>query len=432
MSISESTERVIRSRRTRLVLAILLIGIAAWAFFPYMTSRVASSAYVNAELMRVTAPIAGRLASGLPRQGEFIAKAEPVDLIKALSPDRRQLLDYRTQLSGAKQRADLARKQLDEIAASDTTLQARAESFKSGVVNRITREIDEASAEHSGCLLEARQRDDVGTRMQELVKLGSSSQIRAAEAAASREATMTRCGIAEARIKRLSVELEAAKKGTFLRDGTNDVPYSQQQRDRLFIRRQELEAQLTDEQAKINRLTAAIAEEERRLARVDNFEMTLPANFVVWSLTASPGSTVVEGQSLFDLADCRQRFLVVELPEREFERVHAGDAASVRLIGGDSWTKGVVRQVRGSAARADDRLLAAQIAKPSSGTFSVEVEIPNEALLGGHAGYCDIGRLAEVRFARVAWSMPGVVAGWWKWLRGPERTASIQQSAGQQ
>lgn len=431
MSISERTERVIRSRRTRLVLAVLLIGIATWAFFPYMASRVASSAYVNAELMRVSAPIAGRLASGLPRQGEFIANAEQVKLIQALSPDRRQLFDYRTQLTAAEERADLARKQLDEIAGSDRELQTRAQAFKSGVIDRISREIDEATAEHSGCMLEARQRDDVGSRMQELAKLGSSSQIRASEAAANREATMTRCGIAEARIKRLAVELEAAKKGTFLRDGTNDVPYSQQQRDRLFIRRQELEAQLVDEQSKVKRLTAAIAEEERRLARVDNYEMTLPADFIVWSVTASPGSTVVEGQSLFDLADCKHRFLVVELPEREFERVHPGDAASIRLIGGDSWTQGVVRQVRGSAARADDRLLAAQIAKPSSGTFSVEVEIPNAALLGGRSGYCDIGRLAEVRFARVTWSMPATVAAWWKWLKRDQRTASLEQDVRQ-
>ena len=415
----------------RLVLAALLIAIATWAFFPHMMSRVASSAYVNAELMRVSAPIAGRLASGLPRQGEFIAKAEPVNLIQVLSPDRRQLHDYRNQLMAANDRTDLARKQLEEIAASDTKLQAQAEAFKSGVIDRISREIDEAAAEHSGCLLEAHQRDDIGSRMQELAKLGSSSQIRAAEAAASREATMTRCGIAEARIKRFTVELEAARKGTFLRDGTNDVPYSQQQRDRLFIRKQDIEAQLTDEQSKAKRLTGAIAEEERRLARMDNYKMTLPADFIVWSVTASPGSTVVEGQSLFDLADCTHRFLVVELPEREFERVHAGDAASIRLIGGDGWTQGAVRQVRGSAARADDRLLAAQIAKPSSGTFTVEVEIPNVALLGDRSGYCDIGRLAEVRFARVAWSMPGAIAGWWKWLSGYDSTALLEQSAGQ-
>lgn len=420
-----------RSRSVRLGLALLLIAIAIWTLFPYMTSRVASSAYVNAELMRVSAPMAGRLASGLPRQGEFIAKPQPVNLIQVLSPDRRQLHDYRNQLTAAKARGDLARKQLEEIAEADARLRERAEAFRSGVIDRLSREIDEATAEHNGCLLEARQRDDVGSRMQELAKLGSSSQIRAAEAAASREATMTRCGIAEARIKKLAVERDAARQGTFLRDGTNDVPYSQQQRDRLLIRKQELEAQLIDEESKARRLTAAIDEEERRLARIDNYEMTLPADFIVWSVTASPGSTVVEGQSLFDLADCRHRFLVVELPEREFERVHPGDLASVRLIGGDVWTQGVVRKIRGSAARADDRLLAAQIAKPSSGTFSVEVEIPNDALLGGQSGYCDIGRLAEVRFARVPWSITSVIAGLWNRLRGDQRTAVLEPKSGQ-
>ncbi len=67
--------------------------------------------------------------------------------------------------------------------------------------------------------------------MQALAKAGLTSEIRSAESQATKEAAFTKCEVADARIARLRAELESAKRGIFLRDGTNDVPYSQQQRD---------------------------------------------------------------------------------------------------------------------------------------------------------------------------------------------------------
>ena|ERR1019366_5968115 len=88
-------ESLIRSRRARLGLALLFITLSAWAFVPYIAYRIAPSAFINAELIRVTAPIAGRLTQDLPRKGEFIAKPEKVNLIESIAPDRRHLRQRR-------------------------------------------------------------------------------------------------------------------------------------------------------------------------------------------------------------------------------------------------------------------------------------------------------------------------------------------------
>jgi HlyD family secretion protein len=197
---------------------------------------------------------------------------------------------------------------------------------------------------------------------------------------------------------RLQIELESVSKGVFLRDGANDVPYSQQQRDRLLLRRQELETQAL-EGSRSDRIAAEIMEERNRLERLGHVDLFLPPNHVVWAVAASPGSTVTEGQTILDLASCERRFVAVELPEREFERIKAGDAADVRLIGGGEWHQGVVRQVRGSAARTDDRLLAAQVPVPNPGSITVEVGLPQQDSAGQQHSFCNIGRLAEVRFA---------------------------------
>ncbi|MCK1712233.1 HlyD family efflux transporter periplasmic adaptor subunit [Bradyrhizobium sp. 143] len=409
-------ERFIRSRIVRRSLALGIIALSGWALLPYVTYRIAPSAFVNAELMRVTAPFAGQLSPDLPRKGEYFQRTRLVPLVETHSPDRRHLMDLDQQLAVSTKRAELARRQLDEIAELDRKLRERSEDYRSGVVARLSHEIGETEAEKGGCLAEARQRNDVAGRMERLVKLGISSQIRSAEAQASQEATATRCQMAEERLQRLKTELESAEKGIYLRGDANDVPSSQQQRERLVLRRQELETDLLQNCSRSAQLATEIAEERARLERLGHYDLSLPAAHVVWSVAASPGSMVIEGQSVFDFADCEHRFIVAELPERDFEKIKAGDAAAVRLLGSREWKTGQVRQTRGSAAYADDRLLAARVPRPDPGSITVEISLPRDETSADRSGFCDIGRQAEVRFERPATGLLQLISGQLKWL----------------
>jgi len=405
MGSRDNVQRFIRSRVARLGLAFALIAFSVWAFLPYLSYRIATSAFVNAEIVRVTAPIAGRLTRDLPRKGYFIEHPSAVTLIETLSPDRRHLLDLVSRQAVAEERADLARSQLVAIAAADNELAKRAQIYRDGMILRLRHERNEADAAKTGCLAEARQRRDVGSRMEQLVKSGTATPIRTAEAFASLEATATRCGMADAHLLRLETELTTAKEGVSLGDGANDAPYSQQQRDRLFLRRQELETKALEESLQSKQITSEMTEERERLARLSRFEISLPAGHVVWSVAASPGATVSEGQTLFDLASCEQRFVDVELPERQFEKIKAGTPAFVRLIGSYEWKEGQIRQVRGSAARADNRLLAAEVQRPAPNSITVEVGLPQDDAQTDRNSFCNIGRVAEVRFERRGFSL---------------------------
>lgn len=411
-------ERFIRKRFARLALAALLIGMAGWAFLPYVTHRVAASAFVNSELVRVNAPFAGRLTNALPRQGDFIGNTKSVNLIEALSPDRRHLFDLQLQYELAKKTGELADQHLKEIASLDVELAKRTETYQHAIVNQISHEGLEAEAERAGCMEELKHRDNVGLRMDTLTESGLASEVRSSEAHATARAASTRCAVAAARGDRIKAELEAAQSGVFLRNGISDVPYSQQQRENLMLRRQELQTQSLRESARAKQLSADITAEHDRIERLDNYRPALPGGHVVWSTTASPGSAVIEGQTILDLADCEHRFVAVELPERDFEQIKIGDAAAVRLVGGNEWLEGQVRQVRGSAARADDRLFAAQIPSPGPATITVEVSLPPDLAQKDGANLCGIGRLAEVRFPRPFLDVGKFARVGWHWLTG--------------
>lgn len=235
--------------------------------------------------------------------------------------------------------------------------------------------------------------------MQGLADSGAASRTRSAEVLAIKEATMTRCNMAAGRLERLKIVQDAIENGVFIRDSANDVPYSQQQRERLFLRRQELELEAFQNTLKEKQLGGEIEEERRRIAHLGQYDLTLPADYIIWSVPASPGSVVVQGQTVLDLADCKNRFVAVELPEREFENIKPGDTASIRLLGSDERREGFVRQVRGSAARGDDRLFAAHVPVAIAGYITAEVSLPSADVRRG-SNFCDIGRLAEVRFRR--------------------------------
>jgi multidrug resistance efflux pump len=388
-------------RSVRIFLALVLIGMSLWAFVPYVAYHVSSSAFVNAELMRVTAPISGYLSNDVPRKGTFIDHPKKLTLVQSYSVDRRRLLDLERQRSIALARGERARKQLADLEAQDKLLKTRIDAYREGMLKRLGDEIAEAQAETTGCRQESQQRSDTAARMQKLSESGRTSQIRTNEALAKHEAVETQCDMAAARLKRLQTELDALRDGVFLRDATNDVPYSQQQRERLFLRRQELEGIASEERVRAHELAADIAEEARHVEDQQKYQLTLPSNHVVWSVPASPGSVLMQGQKALDLADCRHRFVTVELPEAAFESIKVGEPASVRLIGSDEWRTGEVRQILGSAAHVDDRLLAAQVPKPTSGHITVEVSLPEPAT-NAENNYCNIGRLADVRFPRAA------------------------------
>jgi hypothetical protein len=184
MYASDHLQRFVRSRAVRLGLVVTLIAVAGWAFLPLVTSRISSSAFVNAKLLRVAAPIAGRLTSDLPHKGEFIGKPITVTLIDVLMPDRRRIIHFDSQYTVAKGRADLARKQLAAIAVADAEFAKRMQIFRDGMIERLGHARDEAEAEKTGCLAEAGQRRDVGSQMQQLVKAGTASPMRTAEALA--------------------------------------------------------------------------------------------------------------------------------------------------------------------------------------------------------------------------------------------------------
>ena len=390
-------ERIIRSRGARILFAATLVAAGAWGFAPYIFRDVANSAFINTELTRISTPVAGVLSPSAPRSGAYIAKDRRLELVAARTPDRSRLDDLEQQAAVANSTVALMERQLGEISNTDHTLKGRSGVYRAATLSNLASRTREAEAEAAAC--DANRHDQMQRleRTRSLAASGYATHAALRSAEDGLRAAEQTCKATLAAIDGARITQDAARTGVYLNDGANSASYEDQERDRLMLRRQDLEIQLVRARAVQAQVGGQLAQERARYARAARFDAVLPADHLVWNVQASPGAQVGEGQVLMDLADCRDRFVVVSMPARKIERMRVGDVAQVRLLGSGRWTEGRVRRITGGAAREDQRLLAAAVPAPGARMFSVEVAIAGQRADDGRRS-CDIGRPAEVRF----------------------------------
>jgi multidrug resistance efflux pump len=389
-------ETLIRSRQLRVALATGMAAAALWAFSPYVISEVGGDAHVNAPLIRIASPIAGLVAVDLPPPGTAITADRKVRLVAARSLDASQLEELQGRRAALAAALALATRQAAELAEADARLVRRSGQFGRAAAARLQAGMAAAREDLAACQAEACEARLQLARVETLAQQRFAT-FNARDAARARAtSTARRCAALKDRLAALAIEAGAARQGLYIAGAAMDAPYADQQRDRLLLRRQEVEAVATEAQSRLATLDRQIAAETERLARAAAFEAVLPAGTVVWSQPAPRGSTVAPGSTLIDLADCRRRFVEVALPERRMEAILPGERVDVRLIGSDGWQAGTVAAAVGAAARRDGTMTAADTGHDAR-ALTVDVALPAPARLDRR---CDVGRLAEVRFPR--------------------------------
>ncbi len=392
-------EDILRSRRVRVALAVVLAATGLWAFAPYVLSEPGGEAFVNAPLVRIASPIAGVAAADLPLPGSYIPTAKTMRLVRARNFDSDALGALLTQQSALRAGLDLARQQLDELARLDRALATRATRYEQAAVTKLAAGTDAARADGRACEAESLEADLQQTRVRALAAKGFAANATVERAHASADAIRARCDGLRARAAAASSEAIAARDGFFLGNGGSDTPYAVQQRDRILLRRQELETVAAAAVARLAELDLRIRAERQQIARASAYDVTFAANTVVWTVGTSPGASVAAGTAILDLADCTRRYVEVSLPERRIEYILPGQPVRVRLIGASDWQTGRVVRTRGAAAQRDAAMVAASQTDRDARSLTVEVSLP--AAPAAAAGRrCDVGRLAEVRFSR--------------------------------
>lgn len=389
-------DKLARSYRLRVSAAAIAAALGLWAFAPYMVSEMGGEAQVNAPIIRMASPISGIVATDLPAPGTPLAKNIPVVLVRATNVDRSSLESLKGEAAALGAVRDLARKQIAELGHADHRLASRSSRFGTAAAAKFAATTVAAREGLAACEAEAAEAVLQRDRIEELAKHGFATFTQRDRLRAVAIATARRCAAMAGQVDAITIEARAASQGLYLSGTAMDAPYGDQQRDRMLLRRQELEIVAAEAAARFVQLQLQIGAEEQRVAKASSFRAILPAGTVVWSQPAPKGTVVSEGANIIEVADCRHRYVEVSLPERRMEAILPGERVQVRLIGSDQWLEGRIASTAGAAARGEGALAATSLAKDDR-ALTVMVVLPPPSTL---AHRCDVGRLAEVRFPR--------------------------------
>jgi multidrug resistance efflux pump len=301
-------------------------------------------------------------------------------------------------LTAAKQRLKALREQIEKLTELSKELQSRLQEFQQASIRNVTQEIavrqhriSTAAAQQKSAEADLVRKETLGTTG--IVAGSSVEQARAASVSAQNEGN-----IAREELERLNHQLDALKRGVFVGEGRNDVPYSQQRMDEVTIQLAEVKFRERDVEARVIQLEAQQDQERARNRIMRYASVRMPFEGVIWRTNVVEGSNVIAGAELVQVLDCHDLFVDILVSEVAYDEIYPGREAEIRLLGRSEALQGKVVSVRGSAAVVDDAVLAAKPPPARGKDARIRVSIPESDLQTDYGNFCQVGRSVQVRF----------------------------------
>ncbi|MBX5471976.1 MAG: efflux RND transporter periplasmic adaptor subunit [Acetobacteraceae bacterium] len=380
-------------RPVKITITALLMASAIFAILLNNAVVYSNNAVISAYTVSIRAPIGGYLSGPQVRVGDSVSSGSILARITNPRIDNQRLVDLK-QLS-IRQQSDLDayKAERDRLISLRNSLLQRGSEYEKAEVEYFKKRSEEAAFLFQSKEEQRRQalrdltRNDILSKqgwvsVSELERRKSTFDIAKYEA----EAQLAEVGT-------LQIQAEAARRGLFLENGQNDVPYSVQRADEVSLRIAEIEREISLLQTTQNETLARLAEEENRVELLRSATLIAPSTGMVWKLGASDGELVAIGDTISELVDCGDVFILAKVPQSRFGDIIIGSVARYRFSGETNRHVGQVTAVTGELSLAGDRNLAATPTAERSPTAIVRIKIgPSENV----AGKCTVGRTVNV------------------------------------
>lgn len=389
-------------RPNRILLSVAILGAAAFGMSPSVFVIPSIDAVVNAEITVVSSMTEGTVRGGPPAVGTQVGKGSPVAEIYNNRQDQSFKGELRTEIFSLKERIGALNRQEVALRGIADELASRVRTYSDFTRKHIVKRLAEAEAEREAIAAERQHAKRELKRQETLLSKDATPKAKFEEAEFKLKQLEARFSERTAVIERLTVRRQSVEQATFLSEGQNDVPYSQQRLDEIRLRLFDLEARRSEYSIRVREIEHQLMTEVARLAATRLTRLNSPVDGIVWKRFVKPDNEVVIGTELVEIIDCKSAFLDVSLDEESFARIRIGDEAEVRLVGADTAFTARVRAVRGAGAVTQDRLLAARPQTRGPRESQAILSFDPQQHGGSIENFCLIGRSAEVAFTRFA------------------------------
>jgi multidrug resistance efflux pump len=386
------------ARIVRLGVGLLLLLVGVVAILPSLTGYSSVEGTVNARFIVVFAPIEGAVTKSAPRPGTPLIEGAELLRIKNDRVNRTAEAQIDADLHAAQERLTATKEQQATLTRLQDDLRKRLREHQEANIENLNSEVAIRQQRIPGATAHQRAARSDLTRQQTLGETGLVSKKTVENALDSSVTAVGDEAIARTTLNQLDEQLAALRRGIFVGQDRNDVPYSQQRIDEITIQLATLLYQQEDQQTLGYRLEKQLGLEHARNETLQSAIVRMPFTGVLWRNNVVEGSNVIGGTELLRVLDCRELFVDILLSAVDFDRIYPGREADVRLLGGSEVLKGVVMSVRGSAAIVDQVTVAATPPKPEGENAQIRIALPPSRLQTDYANFCQVGRSVQVRF----------------------------------
>jgi multidrug resistance efflux pump len=389
-SLGVATHHLAWRRYAKFGLGAALVAVGFLTIYQHVIVRVSREAVINARVTTIRAPMDGIVKTASATPGRAVQAGALIGDIEDPMADDARVFQLQQDMHATQRERDALSRRLVDLRQARTEADAQAEAYRLGRVRQDELRVEEARANVASAL--ARQREATAAEMRGAAVHAHGYMADAAyeRVMHAREVAQQDAIAARKRLDSLTVELAAARNGTYLGDNYNDVPSSFQRARELTVRIEETQASLDQLARKQETLAAELAAEQKRLAARSNASLAAPIDGNLWTVQAASGEYVRKGQELFTVLDCSTVVVTAAVSERDYNELRLGDPARFRVAGSTREYSGTVSKLgltstgRGFAITPEER------------HHQVAVQLAD--LQNGDSDRCAVGRTGEVVF----------------------------------
>lgn len=378
-----------------IIILLALVIVVGPALFKVQSTN----AIVNGHVVYVNSPLEGVLTDIFKPIGSAVERGESLMTVNNPRVGERLLEELKAQRQTLIERINGLSRQQISLQAMQSDLQLRVDLHNSHETTRLDHQIAEASAQ---ALAQQGTVNELKLTLEKNQKLLAQNFISEVEFDRSRfalEVGERQLQAIEAKVRMLKSEQDALAAGVYLGEGRNDVPYTQQKLEDISVQLINIDADISEANARLAALDGQIGAEQANLQKLREAILVAPVSGMVWRQYFPLGSDVILASRLSALVDCSDLFVEAAVPDKDLADLSEGSKVNYRLVGSHEWATGDVFKIVGSGNRVRDETLAAQL-DTDVRDGRIFIRIAQDSLPDMQANQCYVGRGAEVTFDR--------------------------------
>ncbi|NQV47664.1 MAG: HlyD family efflux transporter periplasmic adaptor subunit [Rhodospirillaceae bacterium] len=392
---------ITRGHAVRLVIVITVFVVAAWLLLPWLFFDIRSNGTINARLVIVQAPIEGTVVQTPPDVGTFVSQGDVLTQITDERGSRGIIVSLDTEREMLINRVTALKEKLVALEALKQRLFRQAATHKEETTTNLRYQFMEAEARQRYWESVRQERELNHNRMKKLTADGYAPAVRVEQAESLLNQAHQEVVRATADVDRLRQEIKVAGEGIYLRDGRNDVPYSQQRLDELVIAAADLKVQIAETEGRLKAVERGFQDEMVRAGRRQEAIVLAPVTGTVWRRFVSAQGLVVRNGDILKILDCSKLLAEVAVPESVVDRISIGQILNVRLQGASQTHQAKVLDIRGTRAVTPGIEYAAAPPLLKKDEALLTAQITDSKLNPSAEKFCNVGRRVELRLPSI-------------------------------